>query len=190
MARRAPDPRQDRPRRRREDDDGPAPERPAPTGTASSGTAPTGEPLITRRDLAGWVDGPGGGRAGGRWPGDLLGLPQHGPSSLATAARRILALCLDWALALGISAAAFGSDPIATLLVFAAMHVIGISLVATTVGKAVCRTQVVQLGGRQAPPWRVLVRTALLCLVLPAVVVDPDGRGMHDRIAGTVELRM
>ena len=166
VARRAPDP-QDR--------------------TETTGRA---EPLITRRDLAGWVDGPGGGRAGGRWPGDLLGLPERGPASMATAARRMGALVLDWFIALGISWLAFDGDAIATLLVFAAMHVIGLTLLATTVGKAVCRIQVVRVGGRPAGLPRILLRTVLLCLVLPAVVVGPDGRGMHDKLADTVEIRM
>ncbi|MEO4039596.1 RDD family protein [Micrococcaceae bacterium Sec6.3] len=154
------------------------------------GAGDRAEPLITRADLAGWVDGPGGGRAAGRWPGDLLGLPQRGPASMATAARRFGALCIDWALALVVSNLVFGGEAIATLLVFAVMHVVGITLLATTVGKALLRTQVVRVGGRTAPVHRVLVRTVLLCLVLPAVVVDPDGRGMHDRVAGTVEIRM
>ena len=166
MARRAPDPAQE----------------PEPTRRD--------EPLITRRDLAGWVDGPGGGLAGGRWPGDLLGLPEHGPTSMATAARRAVALVIDWFLALGVSWLLFDSDAIATLLVFAAMHVIGLTLLATTVGKAVCRIQVVRVGGRPAGLPRILLRTALLCLVLPAVVVGPDGRGMHDKLADTVEIRM
>lgn len=109
---------------------------------------------------------------------------------MATAARRFGALCIDWALALVVSNLVFGGEAIATLLVFAVMHVVGISLLATTVGKALLRTQVVRVGGRTAPVHRVLVRTVLLCLVLPAVVVDPDGRGMHDRVAGTVEIRM
>ena len=34
-----------------------------------------------------------------------------------------------------------------------------------------------------------LVRTALLCLVVPAVVWDADGRGLHDRVAGTAIVR-
>ena len=166
MARRAPDPAQE----------------PEPTRRD--------EPLITRRDLAGWVDGPGGGLAGGRWPGDLLGLPEHGPTSMATAARRAVALVIDWFLALRASRLPFDSDAIATLLVFAAMHVLGLTLLATTVGKAVCRIQVVRVGGRPAGLPRILLRTALLCLVLPAVVVGPDGRGMHDKLADTVEIRM
>ena len=35
----------------------------------------------------------------------------------------------------------------------------------------------------------VLLRTALLCLVIPALVMDPQGRGLHDLAAGTVVLR-
>lgn len=164
---------------------------PAPRDRSERDAAGRAEPLISRADLAGWIDGPGGGRAGGRWPGDLLGLPQHGPASMATAARRAGALMIDWALALVVSNLAFAGDAIATLLVFAAMHVVGLTLLATTVGKALCRIQVVREGtGGTAPVHRVLIRTALLCLVLPAVVVGPDGRGMHDRVAGTVELRM
>ncbi|CPU67518.1 Conserved membrane protein of uncharacterised function [Mycobacteroides abscessus] len=36
---------------------------------------------------------------------------------------------------------------------------------------------------------RGLLRTVLLCLVIPAVVWDADGRGLHDRAAGTVLVR-
>ena len=34
-----------------------------------------------------------------------------------------------------------------------------------------------------------LARTILLCLVVPAVVWDSDGRGLHDRVAGTAIVR-
>ena len=33
------------------------------------------------------------------------------------------------------------------------------------------------------------IRTALLVLVLPAVLLDRDGRGLHDKAAGTIVLR-
>ena len=36
---------------------------------------------------------------------------------------------------------------------------------------------------------RAAARTALLLLVVPAVVQDGDGRGLHDRAAGTVIVR-
>ena len=37
--------------------------------------------------------------------------------------------------------------------------------------------------------WRPVVRTVLLCLVIPAVIWDADQRGLHDKAAGTVLLR-
>ena len=48
-------------------------------------------------------------------------------------------------------------------------------------------------GARALPdagPLRALVRTALLCLVIPAVVWGPDGRGLHDVVAGTTITRI
>jgi hypothetical protein len=39
-------------------------------------------------------------------------------------------------------------------------------------------------GGRLSL-WRVALRTLLICLVIPAVVYDSDGRGLHDRIVGS-----
>ena len=49
------------------------------------------------------------------------------------------------------------------------------------------------LGGRGALRWgwRQLtsMRTALLLLVIPAVIFDPDQRGLHDKVVGTVLVR-
>jgi hypothetical protein len=33
-------------------------------------------------------------------------------------------------------------------------------------------------------------RTALLCIAIPALIWDRDGRGLHDRLARTVEVRI
>jgi uncharacterized RDD family membrane protein YckC len=49
---------------------------------------------------------------------------------------------------------------------------------------------VVRLGGTPAGPLAALVRTLLLCLVIPAVIFDPDQRGLHDKAAKTVLVRM
>jgi hypothetical protein len=35
-------------------------------------------------------------------------------------------------------------------------------------------------------PWRAVVRTALLLILIPALIVDRDGRGLHDRLTDTV----
>jgi uncharacterized RDD family membrane protein YckC len=43
--------------------------------------------------------------------------------------------------------------------------------------------------GRPKLQW-VLVRTFLLAIVAPALLIDTDGRAMHDRAAGTVMLKV
>ena len=43
-------------------------------------------------------------------------------------------------------------------------------------------------GGRVSLP-RVALRSALICLVIPAVVYDSDGRGLHDRAARSIVVR-
>ena len=49
--------------------------------------------------------------------------------------------------------------------------------------------RLVRLGGGWAGVWRPVVRTILLILVIPAVIWDPDQRGLHDKAAGTVLVR-
>ena len=49
--------------------------------------------------------------------------------------------------------------------------------------------RVATLSGRWVGLWRPIVRTALLVLVTPAVIWDPDQRGLHDKAAGTVLVR-
>jgi len=39
-------------------------------------------------------------------------------------------------------------------------------------------------------PGAIFIRTFLIALVIPAVVTDKDGRGLHDRIAKTVVMRV
>ena len=34
-----------------------------------------------------------------------------------------------------------------------------------------------------------VVRTVLLCLLVPALLVDADGRGLHDRLTQTAVVR-
>jgi len=36
---------------------------------------------------------------------------------------------------------------------------------------------------------KILVRTALLCLVIPAMIWDRDGRGLHDKIVGSIVMK-
>ncbi|MBO0595841.1 RDD family protein [Nesterenkonia sp. E16_7] len=134
-------------------------------------------------------NGSAAGAEGPRWAGDQLGLPESGPGSMAPWSRRLLALFIDWGIATVISMAFFGGDELVTLGIFAASHIILIGLLGVTIGKRLMRIQVVR--GQNLPgPIFSTVRTLLLMLILPAILIGTDGRGAHDRAAGTVQLRM
>ena len=60
-----------------------------------------------------------------KWAGERLGLPESGPGSLAKIGRRMLALAIDWALAMLVSQAFAAGDSAITLGVFALMHLLG-----------------------------------------------------------------
>jgi uncharacterized RDD family membrane protein YckC len=132
---------------------------------------------------------------GNRW-----GMPEEGPGSVPGVGRRLVAVLLDWLLCLAATFLVTGADPAdpaaagavaePTLGVFAAYNVVLLSLIGTTVGKRLVGIGLVSTGERPVP-WAVamLIRTVLLCLVVPAVVYDRDQRGLHDRAAGTISRR-
>lgn len=123
------------------------------------------------------------------WPGKRLGLPAHGPGSIARLGRRVLALCIDWAISLLIANAFLGDDAFAPLLVFVAMQVLLVMTIGSSIGHTILGLRVVRLGGGYPGLWRPIVRALLIALVIPAVIWDRDQRGMHDRLVGTVLLR-
>jgi hypothetical protein len=156
-----------------------------------------------RASMGGWLEGPPTGAAGenGAAHGSRLGLPVTGSGALAALGRRVVALVIDWVACLAISAAFFHGDPMATLGVFAIENVVLVGMLGTTVGHRLLGLRVVRVvrGVPKTPgPTEPVgqpgllagaVRAVLLCLVIPAVVWDADGRGMHDRLAGTVIVR-
>lgn len=126
--------------------------------------------------------------------GQRLGLPEHGPGSVAPLGRRFGALFVDWALcvliAYGLLAAgdwsAAGNWALGVLFV---LSVLTVGTVGSTPGKRLLGLRVIALnGGRLSIP-RVVVRSVLLCLALPPLIWDRDGRGLHDRFAGAVQVR-
>lgn len=124
-------------------------------------------------------------------------LPVSGSGSRAPLGRRAGALVVDWLLSLLIAGALTGHNPFApghnsfvTLAVFGAEYLILVSLLGFTVGMRLFGIRIMAMnGGRLAPVW-VLVRTALLLLVVPAVIYDRDYRGLHDRAADSVVVRL
>lgn len=144
--------------------------------------------MVSREDIGSWLEG---APAGDGPAGERLGLPAEGPGSLASLGRRVPALFLDWFACMGVSALLFDGNATATLLVFLAENVVLVGLLGFTLGHRIFGIGVRRLD--RAPfvgPLRAAVRSVLLCLVIPAVVWDGDGRGLHDRGAGTVLVRL
>jgi uncharacterized RDD family membrane protein YckC len=96
---------------------------------------------------------------------------------------------IDWTIALLISNLLFAGNSWATLAVFAAEQILLIGTLGYSIGHRVLGIQVVRLGGAPAGPLAAVVRTLLMCLVVPAVVFDPDQRGLHDKAMNTVLIR-
>ncbi|GAA1182318.1 putative RDD family membrane protein YckC [Kitasatospora gansuensis] len=155
--------------------------------------------MDTRDALGSWIDGPktAAERMGADfgYRGERLGLPKEGPGALAGPGRRIGALFVDgWLCSLvayglvsqGVAASAnMWSTPL-----FYVITVLLLATTGTTVGKRLFGLRVVRLDGGRASIPQVLLRTLLLCLVVPAVVWDRDTRGLHDKAVGTVEVRI
>jgi uncharacterized RDD family membrane protein YckC len=152
-----------------------------------------------RQAIGSWLSGP---RAAAEeagvdfgYRGEQLGLPQDGPGSIARPGRRLGALAVDWGLcvliAYGLLTDGYGQATSNwALLVFFVMGVLTVGTLGSTPGKRLFGLRVVALDSGTVNPLRALARTALLCLALPALIWDRDGRGLHDRLAGTVEVRL
>lgn len=152
--------------------------------------------MAGREDLGSWLEGPPTDPE----PASRLGLPVEGPGSPARLSRRVVALLVDWFLSLAVSGLLFpeddaargilAGDPFATLAVFAVSTAVLVGLLGHTIGHRLAGLHVVRpRDGRVPGPLAGVVRTGLLSLVVPAVVWDRDGRGLHDVAAGTVIVR-
>jgi uncharacterized RDD family membrane protein YckC len=123
------------------------------------------------------------------YPGEKFGLPEKGPGSVAGMGRRLGALLIDWAVCTLIALAAF-HDQYWTLVVFAAQDYLLTALTGLTLGKRLTGIRVARLDGRPVGFLWALVRTVLLLTVVPPLVADRDLRGLHDRAANTIVIRL
>ncbi|GAA3426643.1 RDD family protein [Streptosporangium nondiastaticum] len=128
-------------------------------------------------------------------PGERLGLPEHGSGSVAGFGRRLGALVIDWLIcAWAITQGLLRIDPTQgswiPLLVLAAEYILLVGTIGMTLGMRLLGIRVAALGGGRPPFLSVVVRTVLLCLAVPAMIWDRDQRGLHDRAAGTVVVRI
>jgi hypothetical protein len=143
--------------------------------------------VASREDVGSWLAGPPGAGASNR-----LGLPTAGPGSKAPLWRRAIALLIDWLIAWQIAGFLAKANVLAPPAVLFVMNVVLVASLGFTIGHRLLGIQVRVLpldergyvGFRRAS-----VRAILLLLFIPAVVWDGDGRGLHDRAAGTVITR-
>jgi uncharacterized RDD family membrane protein YckC len=170
--------------------------RSAVSGHRSSRRAATAAPATGTHGGAAADDTPA-------YPGKRFGLPQAGPGSSAPMGRRFLALLIDWVLCEIIVAAMTRHEIFAatmdshyfaamywTLFAFALEVWLLTALGGMTVGKRLCGIRVVTTGGGRPGFGWALLRTLLLLCVVPPLLSDRDLRGLHDRAADTIVVRI
>ena len=117
----------------------------------------------------------------------------------ASWARRVLALVVDWlactlVVQLAIAAGVVENNPFAiyTMALFLLECTVFTALVGGSFGKLATRLRVVRADGSGAPIdlLRSLLRAVLVCLVIPPLVFRPDGRGLHDLVAGSATVTL
>lgn len=111
--------------------------------------------------------------------------------------RRVVAFLIDWFASVLVALAAFpqfrygtNASMLLTVLVFALEVIVLTWLTGASFGQRILGLRVVSILGGRLALWRVVVRTLLLLLVIPAVVYDEQGRGLHDRVAGSMVVRV
>jgi len=137
--------------------------------------------------------------------GERLGLPENGPASLASGGARVGAFIVD-SIASSLIAALFvaafhsrsgGHHDAASrlpgywsLIPFAFDYVLGMLVAGQTLGMYLFGLRIIRVDRTEAVnPWRAVVRTFLLMLLVPALIFDKDGRGLHDRYSDTAVVR-
>ena len=117
--------------------------------------------------------------------------PLGPPGRSAGLGRRAAAIALDWLVALLLArlipGAEYGSADyaIATLAIFAFEIIVLTWLTGSSFGQRILGIAVVSETGRRLPLWRIIVRTALICVVIPALVYDSQRRGLQDLAVGS-----
>lgn len=155
-----------------------------------------------------WLSGPSAAREPGAdpdgaapaWPGERLGLPKDGPGSVAPRGTRLGALVLDLVLA-ALATSLFVEMDVnqpevmqtfnyAAVLVWFGISVVMVSLFGFTPGKAALGIRVVRMDGAgMVGPIRAIPRAIMTAVLVPAAICDADGRGLHDKVVGTVVVR-
>ncbi len=159
------------------------------------------------RDVTGsWLSGPTSTGDGPEqaFKGQRLGLPESGEGSLAPLGVRFGALLVDWFLAYGLigllvaigGPGLLGGDSFAGVSSWAVPVVWGLAgvvcvwLFAQTPGQALFGIGTARIDAdERVGVLRALIRVVFIFFLLPPLIQDEDGRGMHDRATGTALIR-
>lgn len=121
-----------------------------------------------------------------------LGLPVDGVGSTASAGQRIVAFAVD-AILSALVASIFTAPHLprnTSLLVLGIEYLVFSAIFGQTPGMRVAGLRLLRLDRKPlvGVP-RALIRTVLLLVLVPAVIWNADGRGLHDRAAGVIVVR-
>lgn len=126
------------------------------------------------------------------YPGQRFGLPESGVGSAASMARRVGAFLIDIALCTLLALAFTWPSPPEnlSLYIWAGMTILAVGISGFTPGHAALGIRVAPIGGATFVGAWAALRTALVFLLVPPLLTDADGRGLHDRLCRTVVIRM
>jgi hypothetical protein len=125
------------------------------------------------------------------------------PDPRASFARRVTALLIDWGACLVIATVlfspvvpwtpdySFGSPDLSLIVLglFVLETSVLVWLIQGSFGQRLVGLSVVSVSGRMTY-WRSLIRSLLVSLVIPPLVMDEDGRGLQDRATATHVVRV
>jgi RDD family len=131
------------------------------------------------------------------FPGQRRGLPPTGSGSVAGWGRRIGALVVDWILSLLVTSlirqagiwADSGTQTWGPLIVFAVEAWVLTTLLGGSAGQLVLGVTVRRTSGAPLDAARALLRTLLICLVIPPVIYNRDQQGLHDLAVDSIAVR-
>jgi uncharacterized RDD family membrane protein YckC len=114
---------------------------------------------------------------------------------LASWARRVAAVLIDGVASALVALAILGPErysesSFGPLVVFFVETALGTALAGGSFGQLVTRIRVLRVDGRPVSLLRALLRSLLICLVIPPLVFRPDGRGLHDLATDSAAFRL
>ena len=128
------------------------------------------------------------------YPGETLGLPASGRGALASWTARVAALIIDWAASMALAVILFGAGVLREagwrswmiLAVFFVQSSVLTGLAGGSFGQIIAKIGVIRLDGRPIGLMRAVARQAMICLVLPTIVIGAERRALNDLALGTV----